>query len=122
MKFTQNKILVILLMLVAFIGQAMASTTMSCVHESMDMSAMQNDTMSEMTMNHADMMLTNDGESNKMDCCQEQCQCPMSGCVSLSFLIDTHFNSLAITEQKISQLPLIHQSQINSSLYRPPIS
>jgi len=122
MKLTQNKIFVILLMLVAFIGQAVASTTMSCVHESMDMPAMQHATMSETMMNHADMMTTNSEQSNKMDCCQEQCKCPMSGCVSFYLLVDTRFNSELIPEQKISLLSSIHQSQINSSLYRPPIS
>ena len=125
MKLTQNKILVILLMLVAFIGQAMASTTMSCVHESkdVDMSMMQHANMSEtITMNHADMMLANSDQSSKMDCCQEQCKCPMSGCISLSLLIDTRFNYGVIAEQKISQLSSLHQPQVNSSLYRPPIS
>ena len=121
MKLTQNKIFVILLMLVAFIGQAVASTTMSCVHESMDMSTMQHATMSETMMNHADMT-TNSQQNNKMDCCQEQCKCPMSGCVSIYLLVDTRFNSEPIPEQKISQLSSIHQSQTNSSLYRPPIS
>lgn len=65
---------------------------------------------------------TDSSQSTVMDCCQEQCKCPMSGCISLSFLIDTRFNTVIIAEQKIVQLPLIHQSQINTSLYRPPVS
>jgi hypothetical protein len=94
---TKTKIIIIALMLVAFFGQALASVTMSCTHE--------------MAM-----------ELSVMDCCQEQCKCPMSGCISLSFLIDTRFNTAIIAEQKIVQLPLIHQSQIHTSLYRPPVS
>lgn len=73
------------------------------------------------------MMLENSEQVSSqgvlMDCCLEECKCPMSGCVSVSLLFDEiHFNTEIITEQKIAQLPLIHQSQINTSLYRPPIS
>lgn len=123
MKLAHNNILIVMLMLVAFIGQAMASTAVSysaasCVHGSMN---------AEMVMmTHTDMMLK-DSEQGKnqaaiMDCCQEQCQCPMSGCVSLSLLFNTQFNSEVVSEQKIFQFSSLHQSQINSSLYRPPIS
>ena len=113
-----------MLMLVAFIGQAMASTTMSCEHESStaNMSEMKHEAMLDSTMNHSDMMSVNDDSNNMMDCCQEQCKCPMNGCFSLSLLVNTHFNSLGIAEQKIPQLSSVHQSQINTSLYRPPIS
>ena len=60
--------------------------------------------------------------SMSMDCCQDECKCPMNGCVSLSFLLNTHTSSKAIAEQKILQLPSLLQSQSSSSLYRPPIS
>lgn len=116
-----------------FIGQAMASTAMSysgvsCIHDTMTAkmshSAMANNTSS--TMSKANMMLA-DSESNtdmsmSMDCCQDECKCPMNGCVSLSFLLNTYTSSKAIAEQKILQLPLLHKSQPSSSLYRPPIS
>jgi len=113
-------------MLLTFIGQAVASVSMSCSHEmdmDMEFSTMSHDNMPD---THASMMQ----ESNKqdssqdylMDCCQEQCKCPMSGCISLSLLLDTHLNPGVIAEQKITQRSLVHQSQINASLYRPPIS
>lgn len=112
-------------MLVTFLGQAFASSTMSCTHEmTMEMSMMANDNMPD-TVSHKDMMLANselDSSQNYlMDCCQEQCKCPMSGCISLSLPFDTGFNAGTIAEQKIVQLPLIHQSQVNTSLYRPPV-
>jgi hypothetical protein len=122
MKLVHNNIFIVMLMLVALIGQAMAGTVVSysaapCVHASMN---------EGMPMSHASMML-NDGEQannqvTMMDCCQEQCQCPMNGCVSLSLLINSHFNSEIIAEQKILQSSSSHQSQVNASLYRPPIS
>ncbi len=119
-------------MLVAFTTQVMASSAMSyaaisCAHKSMsaDMPMMTNgyvaNEMPNKVMGQTSMMLS-DNNQEKMDCCQEQCHCPMSGCVSLSFLFNTHFNTEVIVEQKIAQLSSLHQSQVNSSLYRPPIS
>lgn len=113
-------------MLLTFLGQAVASVTMSCSHEmTMDMSTMSHDNMAD-AISHTDMMLESDKQDSSqdylMDCCQEQCKCPMSGCVSLSLLLDIRFNADIIAEQKISLLPLLHQSQVNASLYRPPIS
>jgi hypothetical protein len=130
---TKTKIIIIALMLVAFFGQALASVTMSCTHEmAMELSMMELSVMDHdnivYTASHTSLMLvsseldTDSSQSTVMDCCQEQCKCPMSGCISLSFLIDTRFNTAIIAEQKIVQLPLIHQSQINTSLYRPPVS
>lgn len=128
MRNTKGKIVIIALMLVTFVGQALASVTMSCSHEmtmDMEQSMMADDNMPD-TAIHASMMRKNakqnSGQNSLMDCCQEQCKCPMNGCVSLSLLLDTRFNTDVIAEKKIAQLPLIHQSQINASLYRPPIS
>jgi hypothetical protein len=122
-KNTKTKIVIIALMFVTFFGQALASVTMSCTHEmAMELSMMTHDNMPD-TASHARMMIeSNDQGSGLMDCCQEQCKCPMNGCVSPSLLSDTRFKSGVIAEHKISQLPLLHQSQINASLYRPPIS
>jgi len=128
MKLVHNNILIVMLMLIAFIGQSMASTAMPCTHESMnaDMSMMNHANMVDTPMLHTDMMSVNEEQGNAqeatMDCCQEQCQCPMSGCVNLSFLLNTSFNSEIIAEQKILQSSSLQQSKINSSLYRPPIS
>ncbi len=127
MKLAQNKIVVILFMLVAFIGQAMASITVPCAHESMNtnMSMMTHEAMTN--MDHAMMIDSAEqtaDENTLMDCCQEQCKCPMNGCISLSLLVNVNlsFNYGVITQQKISQLLSLHQPQVNSSLYRPPIS
>ena len=109
-------------MLVAFIGQAMASTAVSysaasCVHGMMNtgMSMMTHDAitsdMVDETMSQATMMLNGEQEKNQatmMDCCQEQCQCPMNGCVSLSLLFNSYFNSEIIAEQKIPQSSSLH--------------
>lgn len=123
MKMMKHNLLVILLMLVAFVGQAIASVTMSCVHESMTVDSamlMQHDAMSVPAM--ANNIVQEQNQSTMMDCCQEQCQCPMSGCLSLFMHTNSSFPSAIITEQQITQLPSLAKSQVNPSLYRPPIS
>lgn len=128
MKYINSQIVIVFLMLLTFTGQAIASTAMSysmtsCIHGSMtmDMSDMSHEKNNK-PMNHANLMANDTIPDAYMDCCQEQCHCPMNGCVSLSLLFNTHFDSEIIPEQKIVQSPTQHQSQINSSLYRPPIS
>ena len=104
----------------SFFSQALASTINPCTHVMMD-TAMKNHTQS-----HANMMMK-DSETDftskvLMDCCLEECKCSMSGCFSPSLLTDTSFNTEVILTQKIVQLMSIHQSQVDTSLYRPPIS
>lgn len=110
----------------AFIGQTMASTTMLCVHKNLttDMSMLShhNHDISSVDDAHGKLMVESSKKSNDMDCCQEQCQCSMSGCFSLSVLLDNTFNSLLKGEQKIVQLSSLPLIQVNTSLYRPPIS
>lgn len=115
-------------MLLTFISQAFASASLSCNHDmTMELSMTTNSNMPD-TENHAGMTIENgENASNHsmslMDCCQDECKCPVNGCVSVSLLFNSiHFDTDIITQQKIAQLPLILQSQINTSLYRPPIS
>jgi hypothetical protein len=114
-------------MLLTFVGQAFASATLSCNHDMAMGSSMTTNSNMPDTVNHADMMMQkgvyDDDQNALMDCCQEECKCPMSGCISVSLLFSNiHFTAEIFPQQKIVQLPLIHQSQINTSLYRPPIS
>lgn len=115
-------------MLMTFVGQTMASTTMLCVHESSTadtskFSHHNNDTSADGDSHHHGMLMMESNEkASEMDCCQEQCQCPMNGCFSLSVLVNNTFNPSLKGEQKITQLSSLALSQVNSSLYRPPIS
>ncbi len=109
-------------------GQTMASTTTSCAHSSAtaDLSMMTHHHNSVSSTDdghkHGELMIESDEEASIMDCCQEQCQCPMNGCFSLSMLLTSTFNSPITGEQKITHLPSLSLPQVNSSLYRPPIS
>lgn len=112
-------------MFVSFLGQAFTSTPMSCNHVSdMKMSTMTHHDMLDTTSLVTTMLGSNENsqQANLMACCQEQCECPMSGCVSLSVLLNTRFNVAVFAEQKIPQVPFVHKSEINPSLFRPPIS
>ena len=112
-------------MLIAFMGQSIAGnvlsyTMVSCNHQSMQSNMAM---MSHEDMTHTGMM-TEQGSTQIaiMDCCQEQCECPMNGCVNLSVLSNINFNVNVIVEHKILQLALSHQSRVNTSLYLPPLS
>ena len=129
MKLVTHNTIIVMLMLVAFIGQAVASnvlsyTMVSCTHQSMQ----PNMAMTSHTPNHANMMsqsMTVESENNQtmtMDCCQEQCECSMNGCVNLSLLLSANFSVKPMVEQKILSLSSSHSSHNTSLLYRPPIS
>jgi len=123
MKPVRNNIVIVILMLVAFIGQAMASTAMSYSGAS----CVDGDMANTMPMMSHDHMLLDDSDKKtammaSMDCCQDDCKCPSNGCLSLSFLLNTSLNSQVFSDKKITQFPSLNKSQASSSLYRPPIS
>ncbi|MDO6489194.1 hypothetical protein Q4506_15175 [Colwellia sp. 4_MG-2023] len=123
MKPVRNNIVIVMLMLVAFIGQAMASTAMSYSGAS----CVDGDMANTMPMMSHDHMLLDDSDKKtammaSMDCCQDDCKCPSNGCLSLSFLLNTSLNSQVFSDKKITQFPSLNKSQASSSLYRPPIS
>lgn len=130
MRNIRHNTLVLLLTLASLMGQVMASSVMSCAHLPMDMSPK---SISALSMEHTNMAInaqhntthlneSTHQSSTPMDCCQDQCQCAMSGCVGMSFLAANSFNFSPFVDQKIPQLALVLQSPITTSLYRPPIS
>ena len=141
MTLIKHNIFIVLLMLVTFVTQAAVGTSMSCVNDNTsnkmmttlempmdntmaDHSKMAPSEMDHSKMNHATMYSMNIDASD--DCCQQDCQCPMAICFTQSLSASTNslmvLNTLLLKVQKINQLPLLIQTQINSSLYRPPIS
>lgn len=122
-----SKALVLTAMLIAFIGQALAYTTMSCempkdlhdTHMAQVATTHQENMNHHEGMNHDDM---HNSAASDADCCGSECVCPENACHSISFVTSepssTDFFSL--TEV------VIHQSAaqphaISKSLYRPPI-
>jgi len=130
MPLMKHNILIILLMLMTFMSQASVSTSMYCVTDSDsndtgEISTMMTDSMIDHSqMNHASMSHTRTDISD--DCCQQDCQCPMEACFTSSLSASTMsliiFNISSLKSSKIEQQTSLFQTQISSSLYRPPIT
>lgn len=118
-----SKVLVVVAMLTAFVGQAFAYSAMSCEmsaashqsHMAMDQSSMKH----HEGMTHGDMKSSG---SNSEECCDIDCVCPANACTSVTFL---NSNVVSTDVIRFSDLVNIQQSQqpnsISTSLYRPPI-
>ncbi|MEO9946759.1 hypothetical protein [Paraglaciecola sp.] len=119
-----SKVLVVTTMLLAFIGQTLAYTAMSC-----DMSNMLDE--NSMVMDHASMqhgmsmaadMIQMHDNTQVDDCCGIDCECPSNVCSSLSML-----NAVTLSDRvplRENSFLIINISVITSyqkSLYRPPI-
>ena len=119
-----SKVLVVIAMLTAFLGQALAYTAMSCEmsadshasHMEMEHSSMNH----QESMSHGDMKTSDTGKYQ--DCCSVDCTCPANACTSITFL-NTNVGSTdllrvreAVFLQKVEQ-----PTSISTSLYRPPI-
>lgn len=121
MPLGQNKILTILLMLLVFTSQAMASIVMPCPM------TMQATTMNMDKMNHAQHNMTQSttpaerAETEAMDCHDQSCNCPTGHCASMALPIASNMTKAMISSAKIDQLPQLIVNQTPLSLYRPPI-
>jgi len=101
-----SKVLVVVAMLTAFVGQALAYTSMFC-----EMSA--DSHQSHMTMEHS---------SSSKDCCDVDCICPANACTSVTLLNSNNGSPdiLGFTEAIVNQ-GAEHPKSMSTSLFRPPI-
>ena len=113
-----------LLILLIFVGQVVSAPFETCITDndensthSMMMADMPNHDMQNMTMDHSDSSMM------AMDCCGDECQCPMDMCLTMAF-INTHIDTQI---QQFSETFIFQEtnsvliSYSNDSLYRPPI-
>jgi hypothetical protein len=118
----KNNMLMVLLMLLVFTSQSMATITMSCQMNSNSGSVK---SASTNVMHHqlasATAMKNATAMTSDHDCEQHKCHCPMSGCTPVALLSTKSLNEVLLSSPKISQLnrPLYQYS--SPSLYRPPI-
>jgi len=109
-------------MLLTFIGQiSVASDFSSC---QMNMQS-QNDQNNMQEMDHLSQMMNSQVSSSdlasNMDCCQNDSECSMNGCLSLApFYV---FEAATPVLSAVLIIPSFDTSiiQISNSLYRPPI-
>ncbi|MCF6319377.1 MAG: hypothetical protein L3J83_08890 [Proteobacteria bacterium] len=126
----KSKILMVLVLLI-FVGQVVSAPLKSCLTEnsensehSMVMADMDHHDMSDMhSLSMHDSGTSTMQTSMQMDCCQDECQCPVDMCFSMAFIDDSSqisFNNFtdSVVFQNISSLQPSHKQD---SLYRPPI-
>lgn len=128
-----SKVLVVAAMLIAFLGQALAYSAMSCEmsgdsheshmnmnHDSMDHSSMDHSDMSHASMNHSSV--DQSGQQNHEECCGSDCVCPASACTNISIVgSEPKTAYLARLSESVSFQPINQTKSIPTSLYRPPI-
>ena len=129
MKLAQTKLLIVIFVMIAFMGQSLASNAMVCAEKSQQISqTAQANSHSMSMMEHQAMMNADDASSTannpSMDCCDKQCKCPVNGCLTIVLFIALHVidSYNAIEVQPSALLSILPLSKNNSSLYRPPIS
>ena len=116
-----SRVLVIAVMLVAFVGQAIAfNTFMSCENSADSLSANLSEPVKQYDSNpiNAD----NPEDCCGIECCDVDCSCIASGCSLLVYF----YNKVGLTETAaLSEVVCMHQSEqlksISTLLYRPPI-
>ena len=115
----KHKLLVVVLVLLSFVGQTIASTAVPC-HKMNKM-----DMTQTMMMHHDAMDMATDSDdtasSVMLDCCQQDCNCPIGLSASANISSSLSVETFTISAQKIEQYANLLQSQSLTSLYRPPI-
>lgn len=130
-----SKVLIVMTMLIAFIGQTLAYSAMACemagdAHQAHTMMTSGDDMMSHLSMDHSSSVHANmnhaitsqDESSSSDDCCGVDCICPANACTSFTLLgAPTTYVGLALLNEAVNLLPIEQPSSLPTSLYRPPI-
>jgi len=119
----------VLLLCLAFFGQAMASTIMS--YHMMSMTGMNGQSMSQdmAMMDHSNHNMPDASAENSTaeaeaeeECCTETCNCFTGGCSNVAaFMTISGSTPIISLSAKIHSYSSLAQSQQPVSLYRPPI-
>ncbi len=119
-----SKVLVVVAMLIAFVGQAFAYSAVPCEMSLGSHESHMNMEHSKMShhegMDHGDMNKSSNGQSE--DCCDVECVCPTNACSSTTVLnssIDS--TDIQIFSEFVAALQSKQPHSISTSLYRPPI-
>ena len=113
------KLILIMFLLLATFGQAVASSMMVCSQDMQSLS--QNMAMDHGTHQMADGMgkqLNADDEA----CCAKECRCTIGSCFSLALTAEASVEPIDSSLIKLNYASLMVPSQTSASLYRPPIS
>lgn len=138
-----SKVLVVVAMLIAFVGQALAYSAMACemagdthqahmTHSSdvMDISDMNHEGMNHESVvhesmghhDHSQMVMDHANANSGEDCCGINCMCPANACTAFTFITERlDFNHSSIASEAPSLLTVAQPNSLPTSLYRPPI-
>ncbi|MCW8834158.1 MAG: CopL family metal-binding regulatory protein [Colwellia sp.] len=121
-----SKTLLVLLVCLAFVGQAMASTVMSYHMMSMQGMSGQEPAHNMSMMDHSNHNMANassdTANESTEDCCVKTCSCFAGGCSSVAaFINEAEHNPAVDLSFRIFSHSHFAQSQQLTSLYRPPI-
>lgn len=120
------QVMLITLMLIAFIGQTLAFSAMSC-EMSMKMSPIEQLAQTDhIPVKHYSSSLAIDTSKavNKhtQDCCDNDCVCPTNACTTTTALFSSVLTTAIYFESETPiSLPTEQPNAIYSSLFRPPI-
>ncbi|WP_042149971.1 hypothetical protein [Pseudoalteromonas sp. '520P1 No. 412'] len=114
-----SKLLFIITIAVAFIGQTMAYHIMPSFD---DMSELHTKVFQQAVENNDHDMNTSDDDCCEIDCCETECICPANACASFTYLDNnTDISELVILSEQQLSLATKSTHFIANSLYRPPI-
>lgn len=126
----QNKIVIIMFVLLVFVSQTLTSVFGPMTHHSMQLSSviftssvghkasLENRSVGKSTHQHLQTLLV----TNTLDCCKDTHPCPMSFCMSMAAIMDhqwIHYGSQL--SQGSTNLVQQERPPRGASLYRPPI-
>ncbi len=111
---------VVIAMLIAFMGQAVAYTPMSC-----EASHQAKAQMAHSTMQHADSAgasMNHSTPDTHGNCCDADCGCPTGACSTVTLAGSEPYVALDLPQSEgVASQPSSQTTSFSTSLFRPPI-
>lgn len=125
----QNKIVIIIFVLLVFVSQTMTSVAGPMAYHSMQLTATYGSMVDHKASLHNASVETHTDQyvqilpvTNALDCCKDKSSCPMSVCMSMAAIIDRQWIYYGSQLSQSSAHLVQQELPLNSSsLYRPPI-
>lgn len=118
---SMSKLLFMIILLVAFVGQTMAYSLMASFDS---ISELQTSTQFQSSSTEHDLSEESASEDDCCDveCCESECICPANGCASMVYLHSSlPISDIAVISESLNLLSTQAVLVIARSLYRPPI-
>lgn len=120
MRLAKYRNIIVALLMMTFVGQAVASASMSCQNQAAQ-SQSQEQMMDSVPMDHSQHTGMNSADGLDLSECCPDCDCSLGGCVTPALPVSQHTfasNLTTLASRYISP----PENQLTVLLYRPPIS